>query len=115
MWDKRLRLLRGTYTGVNVVPLLVGPDNESAVYSSDIFPGAGVSAEEHLQRAKLILWSRNGAPCKCIAHPTKDGTKFPHGAFLATTACLILVINPLCVCDNFWRCGDCICVKRKKS
>ena len=91
--DKRLGLMTGTFTGVSVVPLMVSPDNVSATYSTDIFP----DSDDHLRRAKVILWPRNGEVCKPIPHPTKDGIKFPHGTFLDTTTCPLQAIHPLCV------------------
>ena len=76
---------------------MVSPDSISATYSSNIFPNRGLSAQDHLQRAKLKIWSRTGEVCRTLPHPTKDGIQYPHGSFLDTQACPVWCINPLCL------------------
>ena len=93
---KRDGLMRGTYTGVKVVPLMVQPATVSADYTKDIFPDS-LSAESHLRRAKLQLWPRTGAPCVCLPHPIKNEMKYPHGSFLDLDTFPIWTIHPLCL------------------
>ena len=95
--EKRDGLMKATYTAVEVVPILVPPDNVSARYSESIFPDHNLGADDHLQRAKLQIWPRSGTVCKTLSHPIKDGIKYPHGSLLDTQACPFWCINPLCL------------------
>ena len=102
-WDEELSLeakrdglMRSTYTGVKVVPLMVEPGTVSALYTSDIFPD-NLSAASHLCRANLQLWPRTGAPCVCLPHPIENAKKYPHGSFLDLDTFPIWTIHPLCL------------------
>ena len=100
VWDeglkieaKREMLILGTYSDVQVVPLMVATDSPIVDYTKDIFP----ARTENVRRCKLILWPRTGEPCVAVSHPTKDGVKYPHGSWLDTEQCPLWAVHPLCL------------------
>ena len=92
---KRDSLMRGGYTGVKVVPIMCEADSLCEVYSRNIFAMGNLTSEDHLLRAKLQLWPRNGEPCVAVSHPTIEGVKYPHGSFIDLDECPLWAVHPL--------------------
>ena len=95
MEAKRDSLMHGRYTGVKVVPIMCKVGSPCEVYSRDMFATNDLTSDDHLRRAKLQLWPRNGEPCVCVPHPIIEGVKYPHGSFINLDECPLWAVHPL--------------------